>query len=490
MEITIIGLGPGDSQMITRQAWEILLEADTVYLRTERHPVVPELPEQTRFVSFDRFYETCTEFSAVYEEIVDELLRLARAGDEDGSHIVYAVPGHPMVGESTVSALISAARVHGLTIKIVPGLSFVEPVLTALGLDALDGLQLFDAIEVAQYNHPPLSSEMPLLLGQVFNRMLASELKLALMNLYPDEHEVMLVHNAGMASLMIENLPLYSIDRSDNLTHLTCLFVPPLPFTNTLQTFAETVAILRGPNGCPWDQEQTHQSLRNGFLEETSEVLTALDEEDHEALCEELGDVLYHLVMQAQIASELGEFKLADVISGIDKKLKHRHPHVWGDLEVEDSKEVIRNWEFIKDREKTGVSKKTSLLDNVPTSLPALARAQKIQDRVKRIGFDWPSITGVEGKIQEEISELKSADSQEERRYEFGDLLFAVVNWARWLDIDAEAALREANLRFSRRFRYMEQLAGERGLELIDLDLDALEALWDEAKRFTQTDKF
>lgn len=157
---------------------------------------------------------------------------------------------------------------------------------------------------------------------------------------------------------------------------------------------------------------------------------------------------------------------------------------------MEDSKEVIRNWEFIKDREKTGVSKKPSLLDNVPTSLPALARAQKIQDRVKRIGFDWPSITGVEGKIQEEISELKSADSQEERRYEFGDLLFAVVNWARWLDIDAEAALREANLRFSRRFRYIEQLAGERGLELIDLDLDALEALWDEAKRFTQTDKF
>lgn len=483
MGITIIGLGPGDSQTITRQAWEILLEAETVYLRTERHPAVPELPEKSKYVSFDRFYESGADFSTVYEEIVDELMRLAQAAAQEGSHIVYAVPGHPMVGESTVSALISAAKMHELTIKIVPGLSFVEPVLTALDLDALDGLQLFDAIEVAQYNHPPLSSEMPLLLGQVFNRMLASELKLALMNLYPDEHEVMLVHNAGVASQMIEDLPLYAIDRSDNLTHLTCLFVPPLPYTSTLQAFAETVAILRGPNGCPWDQEQTHQSLRNGFLEETSEVLTALDEEDPEALCEELGDVLYHLVMQAQIASELSEFKLADVISGIDSKLKHRHPHVWGDLEVEDSKEVIRNWEFIKDREKAGDFKKPSLLDNVPTSLPALARAQKIQERVKRVGFDWPSLTGVKSKVQEEIFELKSADSQEERQYELGDLLFAVVNWARWLDIDAEAALREANIRFSRRFRYIEQLAGERGLELIDLELDALEELWDEAKK-------
>ena len=488
MGIKIIGLGPGESKLITRQAWEILSETDTIYLRTERHPAVHELPDQAKYVSFDRFYESSADFGVVYEAIVAELLQLARAADQTGSHIVYAVPGHPMVGESTVSALLSTARTEELTVEIVPGLSFIEPVLTALSLDALDGLQLFDAIEVAQYNHPPISSEMPLLLGQVFNRMLANDLKLALMNLYPDEHEVMLVHNAGMASQLVEVLPLYSIDRSDNITHLTSLFVPQLPYTSTLQSFAETVAILRGPNGCPWDQEQTHQSLRNGFLEETSEVLTALDEGDPEALCEELGDVLYHLVMQSQIASELGEFKLADVISSIDKKLKHRHPHVWGDLVVEDSAEVIRNWEIIKDHEKDGDSNKTSLLENIPTSLPALAKAQKIQERVRRVGFDWPTLTGVESKVQEELTELKLAETHEERQYEFGDLLFALVNWARWLDIDSESALRETNIRFSRRFRYVEQLASERGLTLSDMELDALEALWDEAKRLTMAD--
>lgn len=483
MGITVIGLGPGDSQMITRQVWEILSESDVVYLRTERHPSVADLPTQTKYVSFDRFYESSADFSIVYEQIVEELLRLARTAAQNGTDIVYAVPGHPMVGESTVSALLSAASEKELRVKIVPGLSFVEPVLTSLGLDALDGLQLFDAIEVAQYNHPPLISETPLLLGQVFNGLLASELKLALMNLYPDEHEVMLVHNAGMESQLIEKLPLYSIDRSSNLTHLTCLFVPALSSTSTLQSFAETVAILRSPDGCPWDREQTHQSLRKGFLEEASEVLTALDEGDPEDLCEELGDVLYHLVMQAQIASELGEFKLADVIASIDNKLKHRHPHVWGDLEITDSQEVIRNWEMIKDREKVADSNNSSLLDNVPTSLPALARAQKVQERVKRVGFDWPYLSGVKEKVQEEISELNSAESHQERQYELGDLLFAVVNWARWLDIDAESALREAIIRFSRRFRYVEQLAGERGLELIDLDLNSLEVLWDEAKR-------
>lgn len=483
MGITVIGLGPGDSQMITRQVWEILSESDIVYLRTEHHPAVADLPKQTKYVSFDRFYESSDDFSTVYQQIVDELLHLARMAAQNGTNIVYAVPGHPMVGESTVSALLSAAKEYELKVKIVPGLSFLEPVLTAVGLDALDGLQLFDAIEVAQYNHPPLISEMPLLLGQVFNGLLASELKLALMNLYPDEHEVMLVHNAGMASQKIENLPLYSIDRSNNLNHLTCLFVPALPFTSTLQSFAETVAILRSPDGCPWDRDQTHQSLRKGFLEEVSEVLTALDEGDPEALCEELGDVLYHLVMQAQIASEIGEFTLADVIASIDNKLKHRHPHVWGDLEITDSQEVIRNWELIKDREKVSDANKSSLLDNVPTSLPALARAQKVQERVKRVGFDWPSLSGVQGKVQEEFSELKAADSYQERQYELGDLLFAVVNWARWLDIDAESTLREAIIRFSRRFRYIEQLASERGLELTELDLNSLEDMWNEAKR-------
>ncbi len=224
-----------------------------------------------------------------------------------------------------------------------------------------------------------------------------------------------------------------------------------------MAALAETIAILRSPEGCPWDREQTPQSLRSGFLEEASEVLEALDTQDEELLREELGDMLYHLVMQTQMASEEEIFRLPDVIAGIDAKLRHRHPHVWGDLDVADSDEVVRNWEAIKQEEKA--TRSTSLVDNIPEILPALARSQKLQDRVSKIGFDWPNIAGVYGKLTEEIGELQEAHTPAERQDELGDLLFVAVNLARWLDVDAESALREANLKFSRRFRQVEQLA-------------------------------
>jgi tetrapyrrole methylase family protein/MazG family protein len=246
-------------------------------------------------------------------------------------------------------------------------------------------------------------------------------------------------------------VPLYAIDRSDAVSHLTSLFVPPLPTPSTLNALAETVAILRSPDGCPWDQEQTPQSLRSGFLEEASEVLVALDEDDMDGLREELGDVLYHLVMQTQMASEAEEFRLAEVIAAIDAKLKYRHPHVWGDWQVSDSAEVVANWEMLKAQEKADRSE--SLVDNIPQALPALAYSQKLQGRVRKVGFDWPSIDGVYEKLQEEVGELQTAVSPQHRAEELGDLLFVTVNLAKWLDIDAESALREANAKFSRRFK-------------------------------------
>jgi tetrapyrrole methylase family protein/MazG family protein len=243
---------------------------------------------------------------------------------------------------------------------------------------------------------------------------------------------------------------------------------------------AETVAHLRSPEGCPWDQEQTPKSLRSGFLEEACEVLEALDADDEIGLAEELGDVFYHLLMQIQMATEEDVFKLTDVIAGIDSKLKYRHPHVWGDWQVADSEQVVRNWEMLKQQEK-GVAQ-ASILDSVPDTMPALARAQKIQTKVKQVGFDWPDIEGVYAKVEEEIAELKNAASSVEQAEELGDLLFVLVNVAKWLDIDAESALREANLKFSGRFKALEQLADQRALKLAELDLTALDKLWDEVK--------
>jgi tetrapyrrole methylase family protein / MazG family protein len=475
MSITIVGLGPGDGRFLTRAAWEILSQAERVYLRTERHPAVADLPESVIRYSFDHVYETADKFETVYDTIVAELLQQAQQAP-----LIYAVPGHPFVGEFTVARLMSEAEALGISVEIVAGLSFVEPCLTAVRQDGMEGVQIFDGIELTQYQYPPVNPDFPLLLGQVYSRMLANELKLMLTAVYPDEHPVTLIHQAGDDNQVIEQMPLYAIDRSEQVSHLTSLFIPPLPQPSTLAALAETVAVLRSPEGCPWDQEQTPQSLRSGFLEEASEVLDALDANDVKGIEEELGDVLYHLVMQAQMASEAEEFRLTDVIAGIEAKLKYRHPHVWGDWQVNDSAEVIQNWEMLKAQEKADRS--DSLVDNIPQALPALAQSQKIQARVRQVGFDWPTIEGVYEKLQEEIVELQEAETAAHQAEELGDLLFVTVNLAKWLGIDAESALREANLKFRRRFRALEKVAAARQLTLSEIDLDDLELLWQEVK--------
>lgn len=475
MAIKIIGLGPGNAMQMTREAWQSLTSAETVYLRTERHPAVADFPANITIKSFDHLYDTTDSFEELYARIVQELL--ARCQDEE---IVYVVPGHPYVGEATVTALVAAARERAVPVSVLGGPSFVEPVLTSIGEDALDGLQLFDALALLEYHYPPVNADSPMLLAQVFSPLVASDLKVVLGAIYPDQHPVTLIHAAGTQGEIVESLSLYEIDRSRHIDHLTSLFVPPLPQKATLAALAETVAVLRSPDGCPWDQEQTAGSMRAGLLEETSEVVDAISAGDPIGLREELGDVLYHLVMQAQMALETGEFRLSEVVAGIEAKLRHRHPHVWGDWEVRNTAEVLHNWEILKNHEKP--DRGESLLDGIPNALPALARSQKIQSKVRKVGFDWPDVEGVYTKLEEEIAEIKAARSHAEIQGELGDALFVMANVANWLDVDAESALRSANQRFSHRFRRLEQLIGERGLEWSELDWEGLDGLWEEVK--------
>lgn len=476
MAIVIVGLGAGGGQLLTRQAWWVFEAAEVVYLRTERHPAGADLPPHLTLHSFDSIYEQAHDFAEVYQQIADEIVRLGGEGD-----VVYAVPGHPHMGESTVTAIVAKAAEADIAVQIVPGISFVGPVLSAVGADGLAGLQLFDGIELAGFLHPPVSPDTPLLAGQVYSRLLAGELKLALMAVYPEEHGVALVHSAGTVDELVEYVPLYAIDHSERIDHLTSLFVPPLARPSSLAALAEILAYLRSPAGCPWDQEQTSKSIRPDLLEEASEVLEAIDKGDIDGLEEELGDLLFHILFQTQIATEEENFRLSDVIGGIYEKIKRRHPHVWGDWSVENSAEVERNWERLKQDEK-GEEPAFSVLTNVPMALPALARAQKIQGKVKKVGFDWPDVSGVVAKVQEEIEEVLVEVDPAGQASEIGDLLFAVVNWARWLGVDAETALREANLRFTQRFQMVEQLAIERGLDLPKLAIDELDTLWEEVK--------
>jgi tetrapyrrole methylase family protein/MazG family protein len=479
MTITILGLGPGNPDHLTRQAWRVLAGADEVYLRTSRHPTVAALPDGLAIHSFDDLYETLDDFGRVYQEIAERVVALGKRP----AGVIYAVPGHPLVGESSVQVILARARQEGLSVRIVEGLSFVEPVLTALQIDALDGLQLADATDLAAAHHPSLDPDRPALVGQLYGRRLAGQVKLTLMNAYPDDHPVTLVQAAGTDQEDKVTCPLYELDRGRQLDHLTTLYVPPLAHVAGLPAFQETVARLRAPDGCPWDREQTHQSLRISLLEETYEALAALDAEDDDELCEELGDLLLQIALHTQIATEEGAFRFADLIGGIDAKLKRRHPHVFGDVTVAGTADVLRNWEAIKagERQEEGHAQ-ASRLEGVPVILPALARAQELGDRAARAGFDWPDVEGVLDKLDEEIAELRAAQDSEERARELGDLLFTLVNVARWLAVDAESALRKACDRFTRRYAEMERMAAEHGVDVVDLSPSQKDTLWNRAK--------
>ena len=241
----------------------------------------------------------------------------------------------------------------------------------------------------------------------------------------------------------------------------------------------ELIRCLRGPEGCPWDREQSHHSLKRNLLEECYEVLEAIDAQDSDKLAEELGDVLVQVAFHSQMAEEAGKFRVGDVVARVTEKLVRRHPHVFGDAVAADAREVERQWERLKERE----GSKRSRVEGVPQDLPALASAQLLQDRVARDGFDWDDLSGVLEKLAEEVAELGAETSLDRRVAEFGDLLLAMVNVGRWLGVHAEDALRQANGRFRQRYALMEELAAGRGLSLPALPLERKEELWQEAKR-------
>lgn len=475
MAITVVGLGPGPVEQMSLGAWRVLERATEVWVRTARHPTVQALPPSLVVRSFDAVYEQHDTFDAVYEAIASGVVELA---DREGG-VVYAVPGHPLVGETSVRKVLAKAAAAGIAVEVVPSESFISPILVALGLDGLD-LQIADAAELSAAWHPALRVDGPAILGQLYDREIAAGVKLTLLNAYPEDHQVVLVHAAGTAQQELRRLPLVELDRQRDIDHLTSLYVPPRAQPSSLETFQDTVARLRAPDGCPWDREQTHETLRETLLEETYEVLEALDADDLAELRVELGDLLMQICMHAQIATEESAFTIYDVIAGIDEKIKRRHPHVFGEVSVSDSQEVLRNWEQIK-RAERGESDSRSLLAGVPGGLPALSQANAYQKRVARVGFDWDDIGGVWAKVTEETEELRQAPA-ERLEDEVGDLLFAVVNLSRHLGIDAETALRRTNARFRRRFERMQELAVARGLEFASLTLPEQDVLWEAAK--------
>ena len=429
--ITIVGLGPGDASLLTVEARGMLAAAEEVWLRTRRHPTVAALPVGPRYESFDAIYDNGESFDAVYAAIIERVLELGSRPEG----VVYAVPGHPLFGEATVRGVLEHADAVGVEVRVVVGVSFVDTVARAAGIDPLaDGLLLLDALSLGGGKRM-LVPERPTMIAQVYDRRAASQAKLALLEAYPPAHRVTVVAATGTRERTIVQTTVERLDRDAEFDHLATLYVPPLARTDNVRTFEGVRAIiarLRDPDGgCPWDLQQTHESLKRFLLEEAYEALDALDGGDPARLAEELGDLLMQIVLHAQLAEDAGEFVIEDVLASIGTKLVRRHPHVFGGTRVEDADEVLRNWETLKKDERGDAP----VLDAVPAAMPALAQAQSVQSRAAKAGL---------GAIQPAEIDVRDAEA-------LGDLLFRIVAAARANEIDAEEALRLAVGRYRAR---------------------------------------
>jgi tetrapyrrole methylase family protein / MazG family protein len=480
-QLTVIGLGAADFDQLQMGVYKKLKEAGKLYVRTLDHPVLRDLErEGIEMVSFDAVYEKHDTFAPVYTEIAETLMELAQQ-----EPIMYAVPGHPLVAEQTVQNLIKAENEGRVQLKIEGGQSFLDPIFGALRIDPIEGFQLLDGTAMTQHD---INMRQHILIAQVYDAFSASEVKLTLMEKYRDDYPVTIVTAAGSSEEKLTTVPLYELDQMDEINNLTTVYVPPVTtYEDALKdwaTFRQVIAELRGPNGCPWDQKQTHESLKKYLLEEAHELLTAIDEEDDFAIVEELGDVLLQVFLHAQIGEDNGYFNLEEVLASINEKMIRRHPHVFGDVTVEDADDVVANWEAIKRAEK-GESDEPMLKAEYRAS-SSLQTAFNYQKRAAKVGFDWDSADGAWDKFLEEWSEFKEEivkGDTNSKLDELGDVLFTIVNIARFYKLSPEEAMVHANEKFARRFTYVEQQVKLSGKPFEAFSLDELDAFWNVAKK-------
>ncbi|TWT06222.1 nucleoside triphosphate pyrophosphohydrolase [Planomicrobium sp. CPCC 101079] len=484
--IHIIGLGAGDLDQLPLGVYKSLKKAERLYVRTADHPVLAELAEEgVTFTSFDAVYEKHDAFEPVYAEIAATLIKMAK--DEK---VVYAVPGHPLVAEQTVQNLIEAEKNGDCRLSIEGGHSFLDALFGALRIDPIEGFQLVDGTEMKSGQ---LNMTQHLLIAQVYDSFSASEVKLTLMEKYPDDYPVTIVTAAGSAAESLRTVPLYELDRSTEVNNLTTVYVPPakdhMQRLREWQTFRDIVAVLRSPDGCPWDREQTHESLSPYLIEEAHELLQAIREEDDEAVAEELGDVLLQIFLHAQIGQDNGYFQLEDVLEAVSAKMIRRHPHVFGDVQVSGSDDVLANWQAIKAEEKPTSA---SLLEGQERFSSSLMTSYNYQKKAAKVGFSWPDAEGAWEKFQEELQEFQAEvakGSKDRQLDELGDLLFTLVNIARFFDLSPEEAMLHANRKFQQRFGYVEKRVNEGTGDFGDYTLEQLDEFWNEAKHLARKEE-
>ncbi len=451
-EISVVGLGPGDSSLLTNQTRE-LLASSRVFLRTRSHPALASLPESRTWTSFDELICTARADEDACARIVEWLLLEAVT-----ESLVYAVPGHPLFGDATVQRLLEVAPTRNVQVCIVPAVSVLDQVAVALHIDPLkSNLQLVDALELVSANDAdpfaggslPVSPLRPALIGHIHSSQIIPNVARSLRRLYRDNQRLILLRLSGKLDLEPETMTLHALAET-SVSVPVLLFLPavdPLEHDRVAEGLQRIIALLRAPGGCPWDREQTHQSLTRHMLEEAYEAVHAIEAGTPGDLAEELGDVLLQVYLHAQIAEETGEFTLEDVFEALTAKLVRRHPHVFGERTIESAGEVVKAWDQIKQDERAKQSEEAngSLFDSVPPALPALARAQTFLRRARSHGIDVDlNLTRDDRSDEEGTSDLE---------FDLASRIAEQVARAQEHDVDAEGALRRWTDEFERMAR-------------------------------------
>lgn len=463
----IIGCGIAADDL-TKRAEEVIARCDSAVLQTERMPAHKQISALREVLTCDELYRQAQDFDALAETVCDFIF------SQEGS-VCYCVMGSGL-DDTCAAYALKTARSRDIPVQVIPGVSLADSACACCGYTG--AMVSFTAFELMDRRPDPKNG---LCVTSIDDALLAGRVKCRLTEIYDDEQKAYFCIDGVQSEIM-----LCELDRQGKYNHTACLVIEPVPFEKLASyntgDLLDIMARLRGFDGCPWDREQTHRTLVRYLIEEAYEVADAVEKRDDFALADELGDVLLQVVFHAQIGAEYGEFDYHDVVNAICRKMIKRHPHIFADVQVSGSAEVLTNWESIKRKER-GQSDSDVLL-SVPRSFPALMRAEKVGDKARHAGFDFADVQEALKKLEEETKEFaaeldRSSERQEE---EFGDLLFAAVNVARKCGIQPELALNRAADKFVRRFCAVETAAEKDGRHLRELDMEQFDRYWETVK--------
>jgi len=475
--LTIVTLGTGGEAFLTRGVEHALRSAKRLVLRTGRHPMTAFLQQENiTYETLDALYDASEDFDAFNCDAAKKLIQMC-----EETPVCYAVSDAAF--DTTVAA-VRAQLPGSADVTVLPGVSHASRCL-AMVEAATPSVRLYAASELDKAPHSP---EEALLVTELFSRTCAGDCKLKLMELLPEDICIQLITgDEATGELTCREIPLYELDRQPGYDHLTAAYVPGVPMLNrsryNMNDLVQVVTRLRAPDGCPWDREQTHESILPDLLEESYEYIQAVREEDIDHMYDELGDVLLQVAMQSEIAHEHGEFDILDVTSAICGKMIERHPHVFGQVKADTSEQVLENWEALK-RQQRGLHSHADAMANVSTGLSPLLRASKVQKKAAKVGFDFDNAQDALKKVYEEADEVKeNLESGKDPEEEIGDLFFSVVNVCRLCGKNPDIALFSAVEKFISRFRDMENAVKNAGKCVEDLTLSEMDVYWEAGKQ-------